>query len=359
VLKTSTEHYVPALDGIRCLGVGLVLLIHGYYGYFPGGWIGVDLFFVLSGYLITTLIEREHRPGGRFSFRGFYRRRAFRLFPPLILSLLLANALWTYTADDVETPDRLLATLSGLFYVANLVSPTYMGTLGPLWSLSVEEHFYLVWPLVMVGFLGKLSVKGRALVLIISLIGVSLFRIYIFGLARPVGFGPFLLDPYRFTLCRIDSVLLGAGVALLFPRLQPGTLGQMGQHTLLAALLLPLGWIVGTVLMASRWWLGGGFLLTNALCLGIVIFALKFPNYPLLANPLARWIGRHSYGIYLYHLPIFLVFDSWLHTHNFFFTLLVNLLRVGLTFLLAGLSYRFVEQPLLRLGNRRRMRQMA
>ncbi len=178
--------YIPSLDGLRCLAVLLVLFVHGHYGYFKGGWIGVDIFFVLSGYLITNLIQTEYTATGLLSFKKFYVRRALRLFPPLILGVILGNALWPYTLSSSDTPDQTLATLAGLFYFANCISPAYMANLDPLWSLSVEEHFYFIWPLMMVGFVLPASRQTRIIFLVISLLAIATFRVYTYNLAQPI-----------------------------------------------------------------------------------------------------------------------------------------------------------------------------
>ena len=112
--------YIPSLDVLRGFAVLLVLFLHGSYGFFKGGWIGVDLFFVLSGYLITSLLLNEYINSGKISILKFYARRALRLFPPLILSILLANALWSST-ELYTGANRWQATIAALFYFTNLM----------------------------------------------------------------------------------------------------------------------------------------------------------------------------------------------------------------------------------------------
>ena len=110
----SNFKYIPSFDGIRAIAVILTLLLHASYGVFKGGWIGVDLFFMLSGYLITSLLQNEYSLTNNISFTKFYIRRALRLFPPLIISIALGNILWTFSANH-QSANRIIASLSGFF----------------------------------------------------------------------------------------------------------------------------------------------------------------------------------------------------------------------------------------------------
>lgn len=200
--------YIESFDSLRALAVIFVLLLHGSYGFLKGGWIGVDLFFVLSGYLITSLLYKEYLAFKDVSFSKFYVRRALRLFPPLIASLLIANILWPFT----EHPggNQLLATVSGLFYFSNLISSSLLGIMAHLWSLSVEEHFYVFWPLLTLAFFFKIPLRKRVLFLMILIVSTEVFRIFVFNYYSDSTFGIFTIDPYRFTFCRIDGILMGS-----------------------------------------------------------------------------------------------------------------------------------------------------
>ncbi len=145
---------------------------------------------------------------------------------------------------------------------------------------------------------------------------------------------------------------MGTGLALLAPNLNPVTGKHVYSHLIFLAICSGLAAILFRVDMDNTFWRSGGFVFTNLLCLSVVVFALRFPNYPLLSNPIARWIGRRSYGIYVYHLPIFLTFEQFIQEHNMLNTLLVNAVRFAITFLVAGLSFRFIEQPILQYGKR-------
>src|SRR5262249_25897924 len=141
--------YRPALDGVRALAITGVVLAHAYR-WPPGGGFGVDLFFVLSGFLITTLLLEEHAAHGRISLVDFYRRRAFRLLPALYTLLLVYLAIVVVRGEFTEW-FRPLSALAAFFYATNLVEATGWGIDGPvrhLWSLAAEEQFYFVWPLL-------------------------------------------------------------------------------------------------------------------------------------------------------------------------------------------------------------------
>src|SRR6266404_6145036 len=172
--------YTPTFDGLRCIAVLCVLLTHASPDFFKGGWIGVDLFFVLSGYLITSLLQNEYYASGNISFGKFYARRALRLFPPLLICLAMANVLWRYTPHYYLGANRLLATLAGLFYFANLLPWTALGLLQHLWSLSVEEHFYLVWPIIVSTFLFRTPLRNRVFFLTLTVFLIAAFRIFVF-----------------------------------------------------------------------------------------------------------------------------------------------------------------------------------
>jgi peptidoglycan/LPS O-acetylase OafA/YrhL len=132
---------IPQLDGIRCIAILAVMVFHASYGHFSGGFLGVDLFFVLSGYLITRLLWEEFQVTSTIHLKLFYAKRALRLLPALIVALALAGLLW----PNNDLTAWGIASTASLFYFANLVRAD-MGCLAHTWSLSIEEHFYLLWP---------------------------------------------------------------------------------------------------------------------------------------------------------------------------------------------------------------------
>jgi peptidoglycan/LPS O-acetylase OafA/YrhL len=341
--------YTPSFDGLRGIAVLCVLLAHAS-PWFKGGWIGVDLFFALSGYLITSLLQNEYYASGHISFAKFYARRALRLFPPLLICLAMANLLWAYTPDYYVRANRLLATLAGLFYFANLVQWKVLGMLQHLWSLSVEEHFYLVWPMIVSACLFKIPFRHRVLFLVLTGCLIAAFRIFVshFKLA----YGLFVIDAYTFTVCRMDAILMGSLLAMVLPSNYVKTGQNVIIDSALAVLLCLLAAIVLFVHLENIYWENGGFIFTDLLCLSIVAIAAKSPNQAVLANKILRWIGRRSYGIYLYHLPIFLTLLSLRRRHSPVNYLLVTALMFAVTIFVAALSYRFIERPVLRYKKR-------
>jgi len=357
--------YTPSFDGLRGIAVLCVLLTHAAPwkynhmgiiigtspGLFKGGWVGVDLFFVLSGYLITSLLQNEYYTSGNISFAKFYTRRALRLLPPLLICLAMANVLWPYTPHYYRGANRLLATSAGLFYFANLVPWRVLGLLQHLWSLSVEEHFYLVWPIVASTFLFRTSSRSRVIVLTLTVFLISAFRIFVFHFN--LTYGRFEIDAYTFTLCRMDAIVMGALLAVVFSHNDNVTRRKKGNiHWSLGILLCLLATILLFVGEWNIYWRNGGFIFTNLLCLCIVAVAAKNPNQPLLSSSILRWIGRRSYGIYLYHLPIFLALGILIRGHGPVNYLLVTALRFAATIVVAEVSYRFIERPVLRYKKR-------
>jgi peptidoglycan/LPS O-acetylase OafA/YrhL len=263
----------------------------------------------------------------------------------------MANVLWSYTPHIYVRANRLVATLAGLFYFANLVSWTVLGLLQHLWSLSVEEHFYLVWPIVASTFLFRTSSRNRAFVLTLTLVLIAAFRICVFHFK--LSYGLFVIDPYAFTLCRMDAILMGSLFAVVLSH------NNKAKHPKkvtiqwsLGILLCLLATIVLFVPEGNIYWRNGGFILTDLLCLSIVTIAAKHPNQPLLSSNILLWIGRRSYGIYLYHLPIFLALGMLIREHSPVNYLLVTALRFAATIFVAEVSYRFIERPVLRYKKR-------
>lgn len=346
--------HLESFDTLRAFAILLVMVFHGSYGIFRGGFIGVDLFFVLSGYLITSLLHREYLSSADISLSKFYARRALRLFPPLIICVVLSNILWASTEFDPGT-DRIVSTLSALFYFTNLLDVKVLGNMVHLWSLSVEEHFYLIWPITVLFFLFKMSVRRCITFLIVLILVIAVFRVITFYNADRLVYGIFRINPYGFTLCRIDGILLGA--LLYFIMSDPKINHQIGESKpgdLVVGVILFSSFILFgfTIAISSSYWLSGGFVLTNILCTLTVLIAVRNPNHKLLSSKILGWIGKRSYGIYAYHFPIFMASEGLRVHHSIRNFLGVSLLRFALTIGLAAFSYDFIEQPILKLKQR-------
>ncbi|WP_026463361.1 acyltransferase family protein [Adhaeribacter aquaticus] len=353
IQKDNTFQHIASFDGIRGFAAFLVLLHHGSYGFFHGGWIGVDLFFVLSGYLITSLLQNEYNTTGKISISKFYARRALRLLPPLLLVVLLANIFWPYTSH-YPGADQSTATLSALLYFLNFIPDKVAGNLTHIWSLSVEEHFYLVWPFIAAWFFFKTSRRNRILFLSALILAGVAFRIYAFNSEIQLLNGLITVDAYRFTLCRIDGILLGVLLSVILnkPKYKNTTLPNTTATLFLAGLFIFFITILVAVGETNLYWRNGGFILTNIICAFTVFIAVKKPNHSFLTNKVLRWLGKRSYGIYMYHFPIFLVLENLREPGNVSNLLTVTLLRFVASIVAAELSYRYLEQPILKLKKR-------
>jgi peptidoglycan/LPS O-acetylase OafA/YrhL len=335
-----TDKRYPALDGLRALAVGLVLLLHGTYGQFPGGFLGVDIFFVLSGFLITSSLISEYRRSGRVSLREFWTRRARRLLPAFALMLLLARLLWNHI---VPRPPFARAAGAALFYVANIqavVDPTKLGALLHTWSLSTEEQFYLFWPLVATSVLRI----GRPVPLLVAAIAAAVARAVLFYFGSPVA-------SYFSPLCRVDQLLIGCSLAVSIGRLPRLVNVRLAALAFLVALVVL---VLRTDTSWAPYYYGGmGVVAIGAACL---IAALRDEMWWLSRifslSPFV-WIGQRSYGIYLLHFPIFVLFDRFRTRHSLMNFALVTIARVGITLCIAGLSWSFVERPFMRTRRHR------
>jgi peptidoglycan/LPS O-acetylase OafA/YrhL/lysophospholipase L1-like esterase len=355
--RTPSFTYQPALDGLRALAVLGVLLYHAGVSWAPGGFLGVDAFFVLSGFLITSLLVDEWRTRGRIDFGAFWLRRARRLLPALVLVVIAVGAYAVFVARPDELERIRGDTFGSLLYVANwrqLFESSYfakLATPSPLrhtWSLGIEEQWYLVWPL--------------ALVLMIRLTRDR--RWAVIGLTAALAIGSAALmaaffqsaDPSRVyygTDTRAQALLLGAVLAFLVtrprrrrPRQATATASLVGLECAGILALAYLGWLWTHVADTSTWLYAGGFLV-EGLAVAALIAAATRPYSPILGPLLSlaplRAIGRISYGVYLWHWPVY-VYLTPARTGLDDAQLLV--LRLAVTFALAVASYRLVEQPI-------------
>lgn len=352
--------YLPGLDGIRALAVLGVMLYHADLPWMPGGFLGVDVFFVLSGFLITSLILEEFDRRGRIDFKAFYIRRARRLLPALLLMLAVVGVAAAFVYRDAAPAFRTDA-LASLFYVNNwwyiVADQSYFEFIGRppllkhLWSLSIEEQFYLIWPAIT---LVALKFGKRRAVLITALVGAIASTVWMAVLSISNGY-PDLADPSRAyfgTDSHIMGLLIGAALATVWrpgrlpTRLVPGAkilLTSIGFASLLAII-----WVFWQVGEFDGWLYRGGFLLF-ALLVAVLVAMASHPGSPfgaMLGTQPWRYIGQRSYGLYLWHWPVFMVTRPDLDIGLDGLPLLI--LRFGLTFGIAELSYRFVEMPIRR-----------
>lgn len=356
------------LDGLRAIAVALVLVYHFFPRALPGGFLGVDMFFAISGFLITTLLLRESRAKGRFSLLNFWRRRARRLLPALGLVLLVCTTAALLIGGDVLTNIAIQIGGAALF-VSNwafiFTGSDYFGSDTPelyrnTWSLGVEEQFYLLLPLLLLALLLVRRVATRVLVL--SLLGLgsaALMWIY-------ADQGMDATRIYFGTDSHLFGLLLGAAMACAIPG--PGKLEAEPKHMLLrqwtsAALvaggLATIGWLALTLEEGSTTSFQGGMQLATLAALVVVGAATRhraIVGRVLDVQPL-RWIGERSYAIYLWHWPILVLataaLGSWAKTPWGAWT--VGLGGIILTLAISALSFTFLEMPVRRIGFRRSM----
>ena len=340
--------YEPSLDGVRAIAVLSVMV--GHLGLVYAGGLGVDIFFVLSGYLITSILVSEYSANGRVSLKKFYARRALRILPAVVLLLIVLNVLIVFTQPSDHAAKFRWDSLGALFYIANWLRAfgRDLGILGHLWSLSIEEQFYLLWPIALAFLLSrKLSLNQIAVIIAVGIGLVNVDRIYLYH-----GLDSFNRI-YNGLDTRADALLAGCALGVLgyriFSRRAFAMVGIIGgalvgyvlfrAYPVPADLQVPFGLTVGGTLFALSVAFALGGILSN--CESIFAKLLRLP--PLV------WTGRISYGLYLWHFPVFTLIDVWFPAVP---ATLLMVIKIADTFLCATLSYYFLERPCLKLKKR-------
>ncbi|MFI5675510.1 acyltransferase family protein [Streptomyces cellulosae] len=352
---------ISGLDGLRTVAVAMVLVYHVEPGLLPGGSVAVDVFFTISGFVITRLLLAEYARTGGINLRSFYRRRWLRLVPALLavcaacVALSLTTSLWAF--ENAWAAAVLAAT-----FVVNIVragaSGGYSDVTGPLahtWSLSVEEQFYLLWPLALLFLLRRC--RARTVLLCTAALCV-LPVLWRFALWNPDAAHRI----YNGTDTRADQLLAGALVAVVLARLRADDprleqlrrwAGRLACPAL--GLLLLTAWRVpvtsGSGVWTATWYTVG--LLAVATVSATLVTGLELRPDARLSQALSlaplAWVGRNlSYGIYLWHYPIVRLLASLGVTDGRLSTTIV------LTTVMALLSYALIEMPFLRQGRRPR-----
>jgi peptidoglycan/LPS O-acetylase OafA/YrhL len=348
------RHYVAGLDGIRALAVLAVILYHLGFGWAGGGMLGVGVFFTLSGYLITDLLLNHWKRHGELGLRTFWLRRARRLLPALFAMLAIVSVLVAVFDSGALGALRRQA-VSAAFYFANWSTIAQHGSyfsrfatplpLDHLWSLSIEEQFYLVWPLVLLG--GIWVARGRARLALLTL-ALAAGSLVLMGSLYHPGYDPTRV--YEGTDTRAFGLLIGAALAMVWPsRVPPRAARARTRKGLDAAGL------VGLVGIAVLVWRTGpvssflypyGFLLLSLATAALIAAAVNPASRlgsALGWRPL-RWIGVRSYGIYLWQWPIIILLSPRPGAQPAGRAAI----EVVTTVAVAALSWRFLEDPIRR-----------
>lgn len=309
--------HVPSLDGIRGIAILVVIATH-YFGLPGGGPIGVGLFFVLSGFLITTLLLEEHSCEGRIRLRAFYARRARRLLPGL--AVLLVGYLAAVGLSGLK-----VVAIAG-FYTANVAqafwnpNPIANTALAHLWTLAQEEQFYLLWPALLIVIVRTRRQTAVVAGLLFALVG---YRMAYVGLSGGMSvnrlYGPDLHADW-----------LVAGVMLAFVRRRGHKIPDAAATAAFAVLFI--GLLLNPWTQTWFVWTSTLFLAACVALVGAAINDTEMAN--LLSTRPLTWLGRISYSLYLWHVPVFAVFG---YRHA--------LVALPTAVLVAWLSYRYVEQP--------------
>jgi peptidoglycan/LPS O-acetylase OafA/YrhL len=380
--RGPTVPYIPGLDGLRALAVIAVIVYHADSRWLGGGFLGVEVFFVISGYLITLLLVAERERTGSISLGNFWMRRARRLLPALWLLLTLL-AVWCAIWERDRLGMLRGDTLGGFFYGANwfqiwtgssYTSSFAFAPLRHLWSLAVEEQFYIVWPLVMWVLLRRVRPRTSPVLAVWFVVCAAAVAVMTALIHRTGPIGSLSETPEQYmsflgrqvlrtdflylgTFSRASGLFLGAALAMVW---RPWALVRRGLRggngvfdTLGVAALAALGWMCwtfrdvvrGETQHAYDLLYRGGFLMVG-LASVVAIMAVTKPRSILgryvLGNPVLVWVGTRSYGLYLYHWTIFQLYRKTAGTP---LTLREFAGLMAVTVVVTEASYRLVELP--------------
>ena len=363
-MSNNKSKYLPSIDSLRALAVLAVIIYHVDVNYLPGGFLGVDLFFVLSGYLISSLIIKEYRKTGSLNLYNFYIRRARRLLPAVYFMITVGLVVMVLF-NEVLLRKSHLDAIFGYIYSSNwwyiFHKLDYFDSFGAqspfkhLWSLAIEEQFYMIFPLL---FLlvnrkkkskdGTFKLNKNFLYVVLGLILVSLIaHILLFDINN-------ISRIYFGTDTRAFSLLVGVVGAILYPMERLHTKVTPQQNLIYSVIsLVSIATLITVMIYTSEyntWLYRGGFLLVAIL--GLIVIISSGKQHTVIARLLSFkpvvFIGKISYSLYLWHFPILVLTTpvAEIGNTNIYFVIL----RVILTFIVAIVSYVFVETPIRKLG---------
>ncbi|MCU1453299.1 MAG: acyltransferase 3 [Acidimicrobiales bacterium] len=347
---------IPALDGIRAVAVVGVLLYHGGISWMSGGYLGVDVFFVLSGFLVTLLLVGEHDRSGRVGLKRFWSRRVRRLLPAQVALLAVVTVVTAifYREDLYDLRGQVVAALTAStnwYLIAT--GGSYFSALGRppvlrhLWSLAIEMQFYVVWPLVFVAAMRrwKEHIERLVIALVVAAVASSVLLAVVFSPSADAS------RAYYDTFCRLTGLLLGAALALVWrpAALARGDVARQGRVLDMVG-VGALGVIVAFMVFANdssaRMYRGGFALLSLAAV--FLVAAASHPHTTLasargLGHPALVAVGVRSYGIYLWHWPIYAITRPGIDVPLSSGAALA--LRLVGTVVVNEVSFRWVERP--------------
>lgn len=358
------RRYITGFDGLRALGVIGVIMYHLRPELFQGGYLGVPIFMVVSGYLITDGLVMQYHRTGRIDFKTFFLKRIRRLYPGLI-AVLFATSAYITLFNRALLHHLHMMVLTNLTYVYNwwqiAHGQSYFARFANgespfthLWTLSIEGQYYLIWPVIVLGLLVFVKHRTKMASVVVALAVVSAAWMALLFALHPTA------DPSRLyygTDTRAFSILLGAALAFVWPiaelsdhlpKAASWTLDGIGSVSLVGLLIMTFTLSA----QSGALYLGGMFgfsLLATALVAVVAHPAGHFNR--LLTNPFFAYLGSRSYGIYLYQFPVMIAFE-----HQFTdvadHPLLYPVIEVALILVIAELSYRFIEQPVAKFDYR-------
>lgn len=350
----SSSRYMPGLDGLRAIAVLAVIAYHLNVDAVPGGLLGVSMFFVLSGYLITDILLKQLGQKKPLDLKTFFFRRARRLLPAMFFMIAFVS-LWLWISDSARFFSLKGDIGSALLYISNwwliFHEVSYFESFGPaspfghLWSLAVEEQFYLIWPLILVAVIRFVPKRGQ---LALCTLAAAALSAGLMALLYEPGVDPSRV--YYGTDTRAFALLIGAALAIVWPSWKlsepissrsRNTLDTVGTIGFVIILVM-----IGKVGEYDSFLYRGGMVLL-AIATAVVVAVLAHPASRLsriIGSNALTWIGVRSYGIYLYHYPIIVLTTPTAESGEFH--PVRALIQIVLTFVLAELSWRFVEEPI-------------
>ncbi|HXA31792.1 MAG TPA: acyltransferase family protein [Acidimicrobiales bacterium] len=359
---------INALDGLRAFALLIIMGYHFGLGWLQGGYFSLDIFYVLSGYLITGLLLSEYRKRGRIKLSAFWLRRARRLLPALLIVLVVVALVVRLAEPTGLYPDLRMSSLSALFYFSNwwqiASSGNYFvatGAVYPLthtWSLAVEEQFYLVWPLVAFAVMhfSRVFARGVRVLLVLSVagaVGSALEMAFLYSPTANITRLYFGTDTHAQSIL-VGSVLACSMTIIQMRRGNEGMAPAASSPSLRRLLiLLGLAGFAGTLTLTyslpgtAAFDYRGGFMLSALSAAAIIIAAVCVPSGMIarfLSLRVLVWLGTISYGGYLWHYPVFIYLDE-ARTGLTGISLLI--VRFATTFALAAASYYLVERPVM------------